>query len=535
MPTKAIDFQGFEKAFSHKMDVEKMNSLKGIMENHETELELTNEATYLKIKGRTEKVWIETNEHIQRSVGGESDLPCATSEVEDLLSERTISKAAKVQHKSKYFLGSTIVNVVFLSGPKATWTKARKAAFTRDMIDDGHTILNRVIRNDTLPMPVHSFVVTTEEFNYSKDPVVVPVVDPADPKKRDYSPIGVNIKSYLKSKGVYDGNVNDVKSYANQPEVLQAFYEHVNELRDTYSTDWGYLVFVIPDSMGKGRAHAKSRPGFFVLFEKPTVYPWTTAHETLHMFGAGDEYVNDPTDADQITKCRSGIRGLYDIPNSNCATSEGNKCMMSGALRGTTWRENLCTVSARQLSLIKTDKDEYQPNNDYVYHKYSMRDGHFKNERGILFNSDVIRKNRRVWIKVDGKSKMHPWYNEHGPEGDTNTIVGSDHLLSGHAFSCVIGRWVSLDGKKKGNWFYVGAGGAWFTAPYTGYFQWNINDKKSNFNDNSGNMNVHLWTKLPDNYGPVFVYGKSEAEAECSLQEIRELTADEYLEMQDAP
>ncbi|HEY0065773.1 MAG TPA: hypothetical protein VGB46_00370 [Flavisolibacter sp.] len=492
--------------------------LETLISENETFLEEEAEATYIRLKGAEERIWVKTSDSVPAlpeedasflAMAGANSSFCGTSDILPHFFLESISSSDKLRVKSKYYLGSTIVHVVFLSSPRVVWTAARKAAFLRDIMDEGHRILNRAARNDGQPFPKHNFVMTAEEFSMGTDPAVVPIITPVPgaPPKRSYDEIGINIKAYLKHKSVYHGNVNDYRGYASQPEVLQAFYEFVNLLRDNYNTEWGYLVFVVPDPGSNGRAHAAPLPGFMVMFERPKIYPWTAAHETLHMFGAADEYVDDDRNPDHVNGCRIRRAGLYDIVNSNCQTPDGNKCLMSKALNDTTaiWRERICTVTAQQLSLIPEPDGKYKPVNDFAVHTYEIRDNFFKFEGGVFLVSDVIRKNRHVWVHVEGKSKMNPAYFEHGPEGDLKTIVGQDHLLPGRPFSCVVGKWVSLDGTYHSPWFYVGKGDQWFQAPFPGYFVFNINDSKRNWGDNSGYMKVTLWSKLPDNCGPVFV------------------------------
>jgi hypothetical protein len=491
--------------------------LETLIAENETFLEEEAEATYIRLNGAEERIWVKTSDSIPGTPEEDAAFVSASedsffsdaSDSDEAFFLENISSSDKLRMKSKYYLGSTIVNVVFLSGPKVQWTPARKAAFLKDMMDQGHQILNRVGRNDGKPFPKHKFVMTSEEFSAATDPAIVPITTTGagGATVRSYDALGVNVKAYLKHKSVYNGSLNDNQSYHTQPAVLQACYEYVNLLRDKYNTDWGYLVFVVPDPGSKGRAHARAVPGFLVLFERPAIYPWTVSHEALHMYGAADEYVDNPTDTSQVSSCRIRRVGLYDVHNTNCETPDGNKCMMSAALRNTTavWRERVCTVTAEQLSLIQEADGSYKPEKDFAVHTYEITDTLFNYEGGVFLVSDVIRKNKSVWVQVTGNAKMNHFYSEHGPEGDLKTIVGQDHLLPGRPFQCVIAKWVSIDGTNHSAWFHVGKGEQWFKAPFTAYLVFNVNDKTKTFNDNSGYMKVALWSKLTDNYGPVFV------------------------------
>lgn len=487
--------------------------LEKLISQNEAYLEEEAEATYIRLKGAEEKIWIKTSDSVPESSQEDAAFyalanggrpRCGTSEAAPDFSFKSISSTDKLRSKSKYYLGKTVVNTIFLSGPGLLWTPERKAAFMRDMMYAGFNILNRTSRNDRRPFPKHQFVPLWEEFSYAVDPAVVPIQDAKDPKIFYWDNIGLNIKAYLRHKSVYHGNVNDTRGYASQPEVLQALYEFVNLLRDKYEADWGYLVFVVPDALDKGREHAYAFPGFMVLFEKPAVYPWVVAHEILHMYGADDEYIDNPT-PDRIAACRSRQGGLYDVTNANCETT--HDCIMSRGMLDTknSWRERICTVSVQQLSLIDEADGSYKPVKDFAVHTYEITNDLFKYEEGVFLVSDVIRRNRHLWVHVEGKAKMNPLYFEHGPEGDLKTIVGQDHLLPGRPFGCAVAKWVSIDGTYRSPWFYIGKGEQWFLAPFTGYLVFNINDSRRNWGDNSGNMKVTLWSKLTDNYGTVFV------------------------------
>lgn len=490
--------------------------LEKLISQNEAFIEEEPEATYIRLKGAEERLWIKASESlaaladsVNLEAGADPGHWCGTADVEPDFSLETVSDANKLRSKSKYYLGSTIVNVVFLSSPNVTWKPGQQSTFISQMMNTGHAILNRVGRNDGLPFPKHEFRVTSEDFSFAIDPPVVPVRNPKDPSKISYDDIGVNIKAYLKHKSVYHGDVYNVNNYPRQPDVLQALHELINLLRDKYEKDWGYLVFVVPDPLNKGREHAFPESGFMVLFDKsPTkVHPWTVAHEALHMYGAKDESVDSPKTPEKINACRARTGGLYDVPNTNCETADGNGCIMSSYLHDpkVIARERVCTVTALQLSLTIGPDGVYKPINDFALNLYDLNDNYFKYEGGVFLLSDAIRKNRQVLVQVEGSSKMNPVFSGHGPEGDLRTIVGADHLLPAHPFSCAIAKWVSIDGTYHSPWFYIGKGGQWLTAPFTAHLVFNINDSKRNFGDNSGRMRISVWSRLSSNNGPAYV------------------------------
>lgn len=359
-----------------------------------------------------------------------------------------------------------------------------------------------------------SFTVVTEDSYCSVDPI-----------SGDYFKIGVNIKSYFKDKGYFSGTINDESGYPASDEFKQATYEAVNAMRDKYSTDWGYFVFAVPDGE-KGRQHAWEEPGLYLLYEDLTqpAYPWVTAHETLHMFGAGDLYVDDPKTVEKVNRCQLAVGGLYDKASVYCELQDGYESMMGSGMRDATkpWREQILTTTAEQMSLIVDTSGVYRPLKDKYRQSYVLNDYNFKSEGGIILTGDVIRKNGKLTVEISGQSKMNPFYSPHGPNGDANTVVGSDHILPGNNFSCCVGHWISIDGSQSTPWFYVGFGGT-YTAPFTAYFCWNVNDKKGGFGDNSGNMTVTLITSFRDNYGSAYIYKASRAiGADCQMVEPTE-------------
>ena len=428
------------------------------------------------------------NFFLTRSCNVDDIIDCGY-EQDSEISSQYINNIDKLRKTTKYFLGSTYVKVVYLSGPTDPWTESRKLDFYNNVIRKGRDIFKRIKHypNGTL-LPKHQFKLdNTLDESISQYP---PPLGSADRHE-----VTRNIKQVLADKGYYSGDISVGGDIIRQNDTKQELYEYLNDLRDDNNTDWSLIVFAIAKSSTNSEtawaSHSKV-PSFVVIHENEKNEDWTLAHEILHAFGANDEGGSCLT---------SYTGGLYDIPNINCNTPASDQCIMKKRRR-----IEICDQSWRQLSLILTDTNEYLPQKDFSHNLYNLTKlSYFRSQVGVRLISDIIRPKRKLYISVSGKSKMHPWYNEHGPDGDSNTIVGSDHLLPNQPFSCVIGRWKSVDGSQYSDWFYVGSGNKWFTAPnYRAYFIWGINDKINNFSDNSGNMDVHLYAALPDQCGRIY-------------------------------
>ncbi len=88
---------------------------------------------------------------------------------------------------------------------------------------------------------------------------------------------------------------------------------YLNDLRDTYDSDWAYMIQAKDDSSGCGRASAYIYGPVTTIFDCDLRGGYVAAHETGHIFGAMDEYCPDA--------CRSPISlyGYLQAVNANSA------------------------------------------------------------------------------------------------------------------------------------------------------------------------------------------------------------------------
>lgn len=402
---------------------------------------------------------------------------------------RYISDEMKLRSRTKYLLGSCAVYVLFTESSSNQWTDTRKATM-RNKIDSGLALLRNVPRKTN---PAQTLANIIFQRNSMEEATSASPWNPLDacPNARNDN-LQRNLRYFLRNEGFYNGEVDKVVSGYKDPELKQALWEFNNAQRDRLGTDWAMLIVVIPNPLA-GAADcgwASQELGMVVLSEYPADVNNVIAHETAHLFGPLDEYpggpVNDPA-------------GLYGVPNTNVGQPASVGCLMRERTAS-----HVCEVTWNQLGLQQKSSGAWVAPSDRAFIRYEMDDNGFRYEGGIILVSDTIRSGGTLNIVVSGQSKMNPMYNPHGPDGDAATIVGSDHLLPQYPFSCVIGRWLSLDGSRTTPWFRVGSGGS-FTAPFQAYFVFNVNDKKGGFGDNSGKMTLELTAKLTEQMGAPWV------------------------------
>lgn len=463
------------------------------IESQENYEDITSKFTITTLKNRTEKIW--THEKFDQPVpvvnDGDRHISslCAMQEIKQQIQAFSSRMPGdnKLKWRSKYLAGSCVVYVAFLNGPTIHFKNDPHGKRIPNFIGNINTSLaniNALKRNDGQPFSHTKFTTISDGYAHDTDVDVPPGIE-----------VIKNIKQFLHKKGYFSGTIDTNQTW----DFLQSLQNFMNNLRDYYNTDWG--IFLVCNA-GNARCWADASPyGMAYLSEQNPYLPQTTLHEILHLFGASDEY---PSAKD----CDTQPYGWYDAGNYNCSTNEGKFNCMMGNYKDPiafTGKGKICKATAEQLSLIDWNGTTFRPQREKIVHVYNLKEEHLKSNIGTWLTADLIRKDGSVEVSVKGSTKMNPWYNAHGPEGDLKTIVGSDHLLPGEPFSCAIGRWRSFDGKNVTPWMKVGSGGV-LKAPYTGFFTIAVNDKKDNFGDNSGYLDVTLKSLLRDNYGPCFVY-----------------------------
>lgn len=104
-------------------------------------------------------------------------------------------------------------------------------------------------------------------------------------------------------------------------------YDYLNDLRSEFKTDWAYILYINRGSAINGYAGFASVGGPYAAESGNVINPggWESkqygiAHETAHVFGAGDMYCNV---GGSCCWC-SNIYGFLEIPNWQCeAACEG--------------------------------------------------------------------------------------------------------------------------------------------------------------------------------------------------------------------
>jgi len=120
--------------------------------------------------------------------------------------------------------------------------------------------------------------------------------------------------------------VSRVMSDLGYDPSIYGVYEYINKLRLYYKADWGFVIFMVHGNNfgGDTRAFAYPRGPFEAIavheeedFGFPYGFGWlwpTAAHETLHVFGANDEYCQPGHYC-----CRCDFSDNYfKIPNLEC-------------------------------------------------------------------------------------------------------------------------------------------------------------------------------------------------------------------------
>lgn len=414
--------------------------------------------------------------------------------------DRFISDQMKLRSRTKFLIGTCAVHVLFTESAGNQWDINRKNAFLAK-VDGGLARLRGLPRksNPAQNLGSISFLRNAGEQTTSQSPW-----NPLEGcPNNNNDKLQRNIRHFLKEKGFYRGPTDRVVQGYNDPELKQSLWEFNNDQRDRLNTDWAMLIVVVPNP-GAGAPDcgwASQELGIVVMSEYPSDVENVIAHETSHLFGPLDEYKGGPVNTPA---------GLYNVPNVNVDTPASVGCLM---------RErkalHVCEVTWNQLGLQQNSAGGWVAVNDRAFQQYEMNDNGFRYEGGIILTSGMIRRGGALTVEVSGQSKMHPLYNPHGPDGDAGTIVGSDHLVPNQPFSCVIGRWLSLDGKQSSGWFRVGSSST-HVAPFPAYFVFNVNDKKGNFSDNSGQMTIKLTAKLRDHLGEPWVRALRAAEVDTT-------------------
>lgn len=213
--------------------------------------------------------------------------------------------------------------------------------------------------------------------------------------------------------GLWIGEIMDSWGYSG-PTYYNKVYAYDNDLREIYSTDWAYTVFVVDSS---NDADGKFSDGYFAFatcIVGRTSCPFMTmtstndgygtnnmdavmAHETGHIFGAGDQY------ASSGCTCTSTY-GFLDVENQNCE----NSCL-----------SNVASIMRGQIAPYTSGSIDY-----YAKGQIGWRD---LNSNGII---DVIDSAYNTDTDTDHDGIVDYWDSDIDGDGvlnqndDCPTIVG---------------------------------------------------------------------------------------------------------------
>lgn len=266
---------------------------------------------------------------------------------EDLRLMAAYQPAPGFTDTSLFLIGNIAVGVVFVDGATAKWQDAWKTTALKKIQAGASWYIGYK------PQARLNFTVASYSVTVSTNPTE---------------------SSFSDSTWLYEA----LQNLGYSPN-LNGAYEFNNALRNTFSTDWAYLVFIVTDGvLGNG---TKFADGYFafayyngplqVHTDDNNGYGIGTldnvfAHETGHTFGAGDEYC-----APGYACCSCyGNYGYLGIENLNCAAGcptgscgggepncEGcSSCMQINCLmRNNVW--DLCSYSQHQLGWLDSDGD----------------------------------------------------------------------------------------------------------------------------------------------------------------------------------
>lgn len=211
------------------------------------------------------------------------------------------------------------------------------------------------------------------------------------------------------------GWLDDISSYLGEPDGWEGLFGNANRLRREYQTDWGLTYYVIknnPDENfppGNIRGYTKLyEPGWTFgdayrvpyavsVFNRGATHETadlTIAHETLHIYGAADEYGDDCDD------CSKGYGFLY-VLNSNCTQCVGEKetCIMQSSDSGYVY----CQSTIGQIGWTDSDTDGHPDaidlNNDKWYYFEDVQPGDLVTVMTTSF--DVVRNISVTENKLD--------------------------------------------------------------------------------------------------------------------------------------
>jgi len=245
---------------------------------------------------------------------------------------------------SEYLMGDTAIGLIFLESTGTIDTNAEDWTTTETSAVVSECIAGMGWWADLYPYSVHP-VSFTWQYEYD-----VPT---------GYEPIS---KTSL-DENLWIADAMNYLGYSCTPAtVWDAIYDYVNDLRETHETDWAFAIFVVdssadPDGMFADDwfAYAYVNGPFVVMtYDNDN---WgiddmdsVLAHETGHIFGAGDEYCIegyaccDPTE----------YYGYLRIQNTNCQRDP--ICIMNDSAEG--WALNaVCSVTRQQIGWRDSDSD----------------------------------------------------------------------------------------------------------------------------------------------------------------------------------
>ena len=239
---------------------------------------------------------------------------------------------------SEYMMGSITVALILPESDNSVDTSTEDWTTTEQQNVQSETLAALNWWISQYPYPVHKLSVTWVR-HYS-------VATGYEPISRPQSDEGRWISDALTALGY--------PCTHTWPSYFNAARSYADNLRNAHNTDWAYLIFVVDSSNdADGKFSDNTYFGYAYVGGPFTVMTYDNdgwgiasmdkvcAHETGHIFRAGDEYLPACT--------TTSFYGYLNIQNTNCGTNP--TCIMYN----NSWA--VCSVTQQQIGWRDTDSD----------------------------------------------------------------------------------------------------------------------------------------------------------------------------------
>jgi len=431
-----------------------------------------------------------------------------------------IFSAPSYYETSEYLYGNVLVSIILpesngmIDTSREDWTTTERDNVVNEIVDGLLWWLNKVPSNVNLAI----YYLTQSGVPTSYEPISRPQSD----------------------EGLWIQESLDYLGYPGTDYFIQV-YDYNNHLRDVYEIDWAYTVFVVDSSNDFNNmfsdgyfAYAYLDGPFMVMTYGNNGYginnmDTVMAHETGHIFGAGDEYSSSGC------SCTRKY-GFLNVENQNCENdcSSDAACIMRGDIPPYT-NNNLEYYSKSQVGWRDSDADGINDAIDSTYNTDTDADSD-----GVVDYWDSDDDNDGLLDIDDGCP------NEAGPlcnDGCPDTTAPAIEIYSPRSIRYFTQNiLVYLNPSDNGGsgcldtvWFYQNSEPIIIESPYEGYYGFNEGENNIIFyaNDTSGNINTAP-IEFAINKSREKIICTENAEHNCnseysSVYEIEGLSLEEYI------